>query len=116
MTPLLGAVPLFIPGDIDCSDEVIAFDAISAAISEHGFVQRGPFRIAHSCSAVFGGRHDDTSALASQDQETFWVRAENVLRWLILNNHLPRDEPPRAGEALSVGCKEWPGDSEKNCE
>src|SRR5690349_21850843 len=108
MAPLLRAIPFFIPRDFDYSDEVITLDAIPAAISEHGFVQRGPFCIAHSCSAVFGGRYDDTAAFGSQDQETFWVRPENVLRRLVLNNHLPRDEPPRADEAFSVCCKQWP--------
>src|SRR5262249_36918028 len=106
MAPLLRAIPLFIPRDIDYSDEVISLDAIPAAVSKHGFVQRRPFRIAHSCSAVFGSRHDDTAPLASQNQEALWVRPENVLRWLVFNNHLPRDESPRADEVFSVCCKQ----------
>ena len=72
-------------------------------------------RISSCSSEGFGGRHDDTAALGGQDQETFWVRPENILWRLVLNNHLPRDEPPRADEAFSVCCKQWPGDREKNC-
>src|ERR1051326_5979775 len=105
MAPLLRAIPLFIPRDFDYSDEVIALDAISAAISEHGFVQRGPLRITHSCPAVFGGRQDDPAARRSQHQEPSGVRPENAWRRLVLNTHLPRDEPPRADEAISVCCK-----------
>src|ERR1700716_3093851 len=31
---------------------------------------------------------------------------KNILRRLVLNNPLPRDEPPRADEAFSVCCKQ----------
>jgi hypothetical protein len=35
MTPLLGTIPLLVPGDLYFSDEVMPFDAVCAGVSEH---------------------------------------------------------------------------------
>jgi len=73
VAPLLGAIPLFIPRDIDNGDEIIALDAVLAAIGKHRPVQRSPFGVAHPFPAVLGGRQHETAPLARQDQEALWV-------------------------------------------
>jgi len=54
VAPLLGAIPLFIPRDLDYGDEIVTLNPVSSAIREHRPVQRGSFGIARSCPAVFG--------------------------------------------------------------
>jgi hypothetical protein len=107
---LLAAIPLFIPGDIDRSDEVFAFDAVLAGIREHGLVQRSSFRVAHSSSAAFRGGQYHNASLAREDEVAFGMRSENILRSLVVDNHLPRDEFPGADEAFCFCPEQRPGE------
>jgi len=96
MAPLLGAVPFFIPRDFHRRDEVITFNAVSAAVREHRLVQGGSIGVAHSALTFFGGQQCQGAALASEDQEALWFGPKDVLNGTIFGNHLPGNEPPRA--------------------
>ncbi len=98
MSPLLAAVPGFIPGNIDGRDEVGAFHAIHACIREHRLVQRGPCRVAHASGAIVSRGQHHAAPLGREDQIAPGMRPEDILRFLVFADHLPGDELPDARE------------------
>ncbi len=79
-------------------------------------MQCSPFGVAHSALTVGGGRHHDAAPLARQDQVALWVRSKDVLRCLVFDNYLPRNELPVADEAIGFRCEHRAGDREKDYE
>src|ERR1700730_5433294 len=107
VTPLLGAVPVFIPGNVHGRDEVAAFDAIFSTVGQHRLVQCRPLGNPVSRLAAAGGGNRHCAAPRRQQQVTFRGRTERIL-YLVPHNHLPRNKLPVADQGIGIGC---PGDA-----
>src|SRR5258708_22848574 len=70
VTPLLGAVPDFIPGNVYGGDEVVAFDAIFSTVRKHRLVQRRPLGDTLSRLAMVGGGDRHPAPLPPQHHTT----------------------------------------------
>ena len=85
MTPLLGAVPVFIPGNVHGRDEVAAFDAIFSTVGQHRLVQCRPLGNPVSRLAAAGGGNRHCAAPRRQQQVAFRGRTERIL-YLVPHN------------------------------
>ena len=102
MAPLLGPVPLLVPGDLDGGDEITPFNAIAAAVGKHGLVERGASCFVRAALPAGRSRHNDATPFGCQNEITLRRCPKHVLGRAVLGDNLPRNQPPVANERVTL--------------